>query len=166
MNHSNRLAGRRGHQVDFLIDLFQRMLQHHHGEDGCTGRHIAGSGCNCIGSGHTRSRVTFCRSKGNARRQQIIQHRGTGIGQLTSVLACNQNRRQDIGQVLPGKILSCHQRIKLGKHGFIVTILFTVNGEHAGCFPDADGIDTGEHIVDIACQGGNVGNSFHMFLAI
>ena len=41
-----------------------------------------------------------------------------------------------------------------------------VDGEHAGGLADADGVFTGEHIVDIARQRGDVGDAADVLLAV
>ena len=163
MDHSHRLAGGSCDKVDLLVNLFQRLLQHHHGENGGTGGHIARSGSNRIGCGHTGSCITLCRSEGNSGRKQIIQHFGTGFCQFACVFTCNQNLGQNITDI-PGLVF--RQLFELTQHFLIVAILRAIDGKHAGSLADTDGIDTGEHIVDIARQSSDMGDLRNMLLTV
>ena len=165
VNHSNRLAGRRGHQVDFLIDLFQRMLQHHHGEDGSSRRHVARPRRYRIGGGHASACVSLGRSKGNAGKKQAIQQVGAAFRQVSGVLTGQQHLRKNVRQ-LPGEVPGSYQCVKFGKHDFIIAQFLRIDGEHAGSLADADGVDAGEHIVDIACKSCDVGDLGNMLFAV
>ena len=165
MDHGHGLAGGGGHQVDLLVDLLQRLFQHHHGEDGGTGGDVAGSGGNGVGSGHAGARVTLGRGEGDAGSQEVIQSRRALGGKGACLFTGNQNLGQKLAQG-PGQVPIGHQIVELCHHGGIVIAGFAVNGEHTGGLAHADGVDAGEHKVDIACQGCDVGNLRHMGLPV
>ena len=75
--------------------------------------------------------------------------------QLSRILSRKQHPGQDLSDV-PGLVSS--QGFKFVQHLLVIGKRLAVDGEHTGGFPDAHSIDASEHEVDIACQGGDVGN--------
>ena len=99
-------------------------------------------------------------------RQKIVKHCSTGFRQLACLLTCHENSGKDIGQVLPWQLLIGYQMVKLFEHSLIIAILFTIYGEHTGSLADADGIDSGQLIVYIASQSGDVCNLGNVLLTV
>ena len=59
---------------------------------------------------------------------------------------------------MPGR----YKLVELSQHGGIVIPGLTVDGEHSGGFANTQGVHAGEHIVDVARQGGHMGDLRHM----
>ena len=163
--HGHGLAGGGRDHVDLLVDLAQLLFQHHHGENGGTGGHVAGSGGHGVGGRHARTGIALGRCQGNARGQQIIQP-GRALGsQAACPIAGYQHLRQNLPH-LPGQVPGSKQGLQLVEHLIVKAVALAVNGEHARGLAHAQGVDTGEHIVDVARQGGDVPDLRHMGLLV
>ncbi len=182
VNHCHRLARRRGHKINLLMDPLQGPLQNHHGKNGGSRGYIPRTGRHSVGGGHTGTRVTLGRSKGNAGRQQTIQQRGSLLCQRSRPFSRCQYSGQDVPQ-LPGKSVLRHKAVKLllqtpgealrgqdfielPDHALMEGPAGAVHREHAGGFPGSDGVHAGQLVVNKPGQRSNMRDFSNMRLPI
>ena len=165
VNHGHGLAGGGGDHVDLLIDLAQVLFQNNHGEDGGAGGNVAGSGGNGVGGGHAGSGVALGRSHRNAGRQEIVQLRGALGGEAAGILTGYQHGGQHLPDV-PGQVPGGQHFFHFRQHFLVVAVLLTVDGEHTRGLADAQGVDAGEHEVNVAGQGGDVADLGNVRLVV
>ena len=155
VDHGHRGAVGGGDHVDLPVHA-QGLVGDDHGEVRGTGGHIAGVDPDGVGGGHAGARVALAGGHGDARLQGAagIQEAGARLGQGAGALARRQDPGQDVAQ-LPAH---AGDGVELLHHGLVIVHLLGVDGEHAGGLAHAHDVQTREHIVDVARQGGQPGD--------
>ena len=163
VDHGHVLARGGGDHVDLSIDLAQRFFQYHHGKNRGTGGYIAGAGGYGVGGHHAGARVALRGGEGQAHRQQALYPGRALCRQPSRVLTGQQDPGQhvtDVPGLIPGELLELFQHLLIPVAGG------AVDGEHTGGLAHAHHVFSGEHIVDIGGQGGDVGDLADMGLAV
>ena len=158
MDHGDGLAAGRRDHVDLGIDLRQWLFENDHGKDGRSGGDIAGSQRDGVGRRHAGACVALGRAERDPCGQKAMQIAAAGLCQRS----CRLSGCQDGGQHAadrPVEAVFAGQHVKFVEHGRVIRQRPAVNGEHAGCFADADGVFTGKKIMDIARERGDMGDA-------
>ena len=167
VDHGHGTAAGGGDHVDVPVELAQLLFQNHHGEDGGTGGDVAGAGIDGVGCHHAGAGITLRRCHGDTGLQLAggIQQLGAINGQTACILTGDQHLGQDIAD-LPAVAAVSDQCIELIQHGLVVIHDNGIDGEHAGGFAHTHDPLTGQKVMDIACQSGDVIHLRNVILAV
>ena len=167
MHHRHEVAVRGGDHVDHLVRLGQFLLHDDHREGGSAGGDVAGAGTHGVRRDHAGAGVAFRRAQRHAGLQVAgdVQPLGARLGQETGLFAGAEHLRQDVTQ-LPREALLFHELLELLHHVGPVVPGGRVHGQHAGGVAHAQHLLAGELPVDVAGQGGEIGDLGHVLLAV
>ena len=89
VHHRDRVAGRGGDQVELVVHLLQRALEHDHGEDAGAGADVAGARRDRVGGDHAGAGVALGRAERDAGPQRAgrVEQRGALRGELARPVA-------------------------------------------------------------------------------
>ena len=140
----------------------QGLLGDDHGEVGGAGGHVARAGTDGVGGRHAGAGVALAGGDRDAGTQGAggVQEPGAGLRQRAALLPRCQHLGENITQ------RNARQGVELLHHGLVIVAAGAVDGEHAAGLPHAHHLFPGELPVDIARQSGEIGDVFHMCLAV
>ncbi len=143
------------------------MLQDDHGEGGGAGGDVARAGLDGVRRDHAGSGVAFRRAQGHTGLQVAgdVQPLGAGLGQASGGSAGGQHLGQDVPE-FPGIALRGDELLELLHHVGAVVPGGRVDGQHAGGVAHAQDLLTGEFPVDVAGEGGEVGDPGNVLLPV
>ena len=157
MHHGHGRARGGGDHIDLPVHP-GHFFHHDHGKIAGTRADVARARGHAVRGRHAGARVALRRGEGNAGPQipRRVQPGRARRRQAARLRARGQHPGQDLPQP-PAIARLGDEGVEFRRHIGVVIQFFAVDGEHAAGLADTQGVFAGEDLVNVARQGGQVG---------